>query len=110
MEQALRFAPSERKGRQVWTVEGELDMATASLLERHVSEAVASGATDLLLDMSAVTFIDSSGLRALIAAKKLVPGRMVVLAPSRAVRRLFEVSGLSSAIEVFDAIEDVDHD
>ncbi len=50
-------------------VEGELDLSTASLLDAAVLAAEATGAALITLDIDAVTFIDSTGLRALIEAQ-----------------------------------------
>jgi anti-sigma B factor antagonist len=47
-------------------VEGELDLATAPLLARGVNDRLGENPTNLTLDLSAVTFMDSSGLRLLI--------------------------------------------
>jgi anti-anti-sigma factor len=110
MEPTLSVAPSQRAGRHMLTVEGEIDLATISILERHIQEAVASGASELLLDMSAVSFIDSSGLRALIAARDSLDGPLAIVAPSRAVRRLLDVVELASTIQVLDSAEDADRE
>jgi anti-sigma B factor antagonist len=45
---------------------GELDMGTTGQLSSRVSEQLAGGATDLTVDLTELTFMDSSGLRALI--------------------------------------------
>jgi stage II sporulation protein AA (anti-sigma F factor antagonist) len=49
----------------VLSVEGELDISTVSLLEQHV-DAIDESPTNLTLDLSDLTFMDSSGLRFLI--------------------------------------------
>jgi anti-sigma B factor antagonist len=45
---------------------GELDIATAPQLEEAVTAALASGASELLIDLSGLSFVDSSGLRLFI--------------------------------------------
>jgi anti-anti-sigma factor len=47
-------------------VEGDLDMGTIPVLARHVEDRLAAKPTTLIIDLSAVTFMDSSGLRLLI--------------------------------------------
>ncbi len=49
--------------------EGELDLSTAPLLDAAVLAAEATGAAVITVDIDAVTFIDSTGLRALIEAQ-----------------------------------------
>ena len=107
MDAELVVSSSERNGSRLWTVEGEIDLATIPVLEQRLEEATSSGVTELLIDMSRVSFIDSSGLRALLAVKDALP-RVVLVAPSRSVRRLLEVVELGSAIEVFDTVEEAE--
>lgn len=74
---------------------GEIDASTVSELSSHL------GATegDVVVDLSGVDFIDSSGLRALIGAKQQIDERGCTLelrSPSPAVTRLFELSSVDS--------------
>jgi anti-anti-sigma factor len=73
----------------VWQVVGELDLGSAEVLETAI---VPNGEVCLTLDLSELTFIDSSGIHAL---EKLARAeRMVVLrGPTRNVRRVFEIVG-----------------
>ena len=76
---------------------GELDAHTAPLLAEHLAELPA-GDGDVVLDISRVEFMDSSGLRVVIDAhqRALDAGRRLVLRqPTSAVQRLLEISGLS---------------
>jgi anti-sigma B factor antagonist len=64
---SARFEVDVRPDRDVVHVEptGELDMATAPLVRRHVDELLASGFTDVVIDLRGLEFIDCSGLRLL---------------------------------------------
>jgi anti-sigma B factor antagonist len=76
---------------------GELDMATAPELEASVAGLCAEGAGEVVLDLSGLTFIDSTGLRAILAARAqcVGGGREFALIPGqRSVQRLFELAGL----------------
>jgi anti-anti-sigma factor len=78
------------------TVRGDVDLATAGefLLRLQLMAAPATGA--IALDLSQVTFMNSAGLRALIAFEDLVRGTgaaVHVLAASLPVARLFELAG-----------------
>jgi anti-sigma B factor antagonist len=82
-----------------WILAGDLDAHTAPMLA--VALSVRPDATDLVIDMAAVEFMDSSGLRVLLIAirEAQAAGRSLVLAhPQPAIRRVVEVSGLSSHI------------
>lgn len=83
-------------GPPIVMVSGELDMATASVLSQHLSELVEDG-TDVVVDVSELRFIDSSGLRALIDARRKSHDRGQTLTlrhPSRNVNRVLAITGL----------------
>jgi anti-anti-sigma factor len=78
------------------SVSGEIDAHSAPLLAEHLSGCTATDA-DIVIDMSAVTFMDSSGLRMLIDLRQRTesaPHDLVVRSPSDTVVRLLEVAGL----------------
>jgi anti-sigma B factor antagonist len=84
---------------------GELDPHTAPVLEAAIAEAAGSGATALALDLAGVRFIDSSGLRVILAARQegADAGRpLTVRSPSPNARRLLEITGLLDHLEVSD--------
>jgi len=86
----------------VVVLSGELDMATATVLARHLS-AVVRGGTDVIVDISDVTFIDSSGLRALIDARRQSEdrGRTLTLRwPARNVSRVLAITGLDGVFAI----------
>jgi anti-sigma B factor antagonist len=85
-----------------WSVAGELDASTSSTLSAAFAELPATIA-QIDVDLGGVTFIDSSGLRVLIALNDRVTGeggRVVVSSPSNSVRRLLEITGLESTFGV----------
>lgn len=86
----------------VVSVSGEVDLATAPELERALGEALARPeVTGVEVDLAGVEFMDSAGLRVLVAARKQAEdsGRTLRLrAPHDRVRRIIEITGLS---EVF---------
>jgi anti-sigma B factor antagonist len=81
---------------------GEIDAHTApSLVQRF--ETLPAGDGDISLDMSAVEFMDSSGLRVIIELHQRAEAesrRLVLRSPSQAVGRLIEISGLSDHLNV----------
>ena len=84
-------------------VSGEVDLSTARELERALMQEV-NAAREVLLDLSAVSFIDSSGLHAIAIAARAAQSNGGALAldsrlPDQA-RRVVEITGLQSLIEV----------
>ena len=86
-------------------MDGELDPHTAPLLEDAVKEAVSNGAEKVVLDLSQLRFIDSSGLRAVIGSHQELSnqGRQLVLRkPNEIADRLLTVTNLRSHLTVED--------
>ena len=80
---------------------GEIDAHTAPDLDRALSDIVTSGQA-ARLDMAAITFIDSSGIRTLISSTNASRqhGGDLVIAPSPMVTRVMEMSGLDKFFTV----------
>lgn len=73
-------------------VAGEVDMSTADQMFRAATDGGAGSAT---LDLLGVTFFDSAAIHALVRLAERFPGSLEVL-PSPQVRRVLDISGLSS--------------
>jgi anti-anti-sigma factor len=79
----------------VVTLRGELDVANAERVQRALEDADASS---VVVDLSALTFIDSSGLTALVHAHNKLTGRgrgFKLVGATGSVQRVFEITGLS---------------
>jgi anti-anti-sigma factor len=73
-------------------------------LRQSIEGAIQAGVTTILLDCEAITFMDSSGLAALVVAFKQireVKGRLCFCALSDQVRLLFELTDMISVFEIF---------
>ena len=80
---------------------GEADLSTVDTIAASVDGAEGGG--DVTVDLSGVTFMDSSGLRALLDARTRLADqgrRLTVGAFSTPVGRLFEITGLSDVFDV----------
>lgn len=81
------------------TITGEIDIATSQ--DMRDALATAPGPTHLEVDMSAVTFMDASGIGVLLAARQRAVdggGSLTLRAPSWAVRRVTGVLGLDEVL------------
>jgi anti-sigma B factor antagonist len=84
-------------------VMGELDISSAPALEHAVSEALDGQGEEFRLDLSQLTFMDSTGAQTLFQLHKRVDGlgrRLVVVAPTDAVRMVLEILGLDQVINI----------
>jgi anti-sigma B factor antagonist len=85
---------------------GELDVSTAPELVDICQTVYAQGTRDVVLDLTDTSFLDSSGLRALIGAQQLFGdhgGHVRLSHPSEPVMRLLEITGLSAYFSIEDA-------
>ncbi len=105
----LTITQSHVPGWQVLHVAGEIDIATAPALDTAIDGATGKD-EDLAIDLTGVEFMDSTGLRSLIAAKLDLQDsgrRLVVLPGSGTVRRLFEVAGVVDALHLIDDLAEL---
>ena len=87
----------------VVAVAGDVDLETAPALWTAL-EPVLMSADRLVLDLSQVTFIDSSGLGVLVRASQLLGRReaLVVRSPQPQARRVFQLAGIDQVVTVED--------
>ena len=93
---------------QVLRLSGRLDSASSPELERSLRDALAGGR--LVVDLSALDFISSAGLRVLLLAAKQLraatpPGRLVMAGVRGNVREVFEMSGFLTLFPVADSVD-----
>ncbi len=84
---------------------GELDIASASRLERRLLRAEAARPPQILIDLRELEFIDSSGLNVLLAARRrsdTADHALVLLRGSHAVQRLLELTGTEHVLIFLD--------
>ena len=96
----------ERNGAVLVTLRGELALATAPDVEDAVLGRVREGA-HVILDLRGLEFMDSSGVRVIVAAHSAAQdgdGRLTIVrgAPGGPVQRVLEISGLEDVLELVD--------
>ncbi|MEU5960986.1 STAS domain-containing protein [Micromonospora parva] len=95
------------QGCTVLEVRGELDMATSPQLREALQRLVDSGDRQVVVDLAAVGFMDSSGLGALVVMFKAlrdVGGRLCLAAVQPAVRSVLTVTSVDQVIDVYDSV------
>jgi anti-sigma B factor antagonist len=101
----LHVTVEEPEDARVVRVTGEIDLTTVPALRRELDAAREEAAATVLLDLSGVTFIDSSGLHLLLEASRssaLSDWGFSVMRPSDVVQRLIEVSGTEDLLTMVD--------
>lgn len=82
-------------------VRGELDLATAPVL----IEQLAGNEGPLVFDLRETSFLDSSGLRALLTVTRADGGSASVICPAGAPRRILEMSGVDKLFDLYEDLE-----
>jgi len=90
-------------GYELLSVEGELDIATAPRMIAAINEAVADVAAPLVVDLSDVVFMDSTGLALLMNARRRVVrlGQgFAIVCPGGPISRVFEIADMVESLRV----------
>lgn len=89
-------------------VAGEVELDNAELLRDELLRASSSEKPCLVIDLSRVSFIDSTGVGVLVGAFKRVReiGTLAVVCPQRSVRRVFEITGLTQVFVLHNTVEE----
>ena len=86
-------------------IAGELDASSVRHVEPEIAASLSHGARMVVLDLSALDFIDSAGIRLLmqvVGRKHLVREAVIVKPRSASARRTLEIVGLSRVVRVVD--------
>lgn len=93
----------------VIAVSGELDVFTAPKLEEQLADLIEKGQAQLIVDLSEVTFLDSTGLGTMVKALKWVrekDGSLQVVACEERIVKVFKITGLDSVMSLKPALSD----
>jgi anti-anti-sigma factor len=88
---------------------GRLDMLCAAEMKQRLARSVAEGHSRLVVDLSGVSFLDSSGLGALIGglkAARLAGGDLRIAAPAEQARVILELTTLDRVLRPYPTVED----
>ena len=92
----------------VVSVTGRMDGVSAPEFEKELGDLIGQGGTTFIVDFGGLDYISSAGLRSiLIIAKKLraINGKIMLSALKDVVKEVFEISGFTSIIPVYESEE-----
>jgi len=101
----LQLHTLENRGTTVVMVAGEVELANVPQLRGELLRACDAGCPCVVVDLTHVTFIDSTGIGVLVGALKRARergGELVLVCPQPRVRRIFEITGLMKVLPLFD--------
>ena len=99
----LQVSTREESGRTVVAAVGEVDVYTAPTLDAELTRVVSSGVTAVVVDLTGVEFLDSTGLSVIVKALKRVReagGTLSVVVASERVAKVFRITGLDQILPV----------
>jgi anti-sigma B factor antagonist len=88
---------------------GECDLHTGRRLRDALTSEVSRGARRLILDLSGLAFMDSTGMQVLLAARTVLSvrgGTLVVVSPQPVVARILELTGADQLIPVYASLSE----
>ena len=95
-------------GTTVVAVGGEIDVYTAPKLRDKITELVASGVYDLVIDMEGVEFLDSTGLGVLVGGLKKVrahEGSLQLVCTQDRLLKIFRITGLAKVFLIHETAD-----
>jgi len=104
----LTLSTREVGGRTVVAVGGEIDVYTAPRLRDTITELVAAGNYDLIIDMEQVEFLDSTGLGVLVGGLKKVrahDGSLQLICTQDRLLKIFRITGLAKVFTIHASTE-----
>ncbi|MFE2571783.1 STAS domain-containing protein [Streptomyces mirabilis] len=107
MNSVLRIDTADIRGQtSALRVAGDMDLATVSVLELTVDEVLSDHRT-VILDLTGVTFCDSSGLNSLIRLRRRAQdtgGQLILAAPPPQMMRLLTITGTGSVFPIYGSL------
>jgi anti-sigma B factor antagonist len=106
VDEQLQITVRRDADRVVVMLDGELDMASAPLLQSTLEGAALATDTTMVLDLQALQFIDSTGLRAILSLRERCRDRAQQFAVTRGspqVQRLLDITGVSEHLQTLTA-------
>jgi anti-anti-sigma factor len=100
----MDISEDRKAGSVILALSGRLDATTAKTFEEKVLGVIDSGAQRLVVDLSLLEYVSSSGLRVfLLAAKRLqgTQGKIVLCALKDHIRHVFDLAGFSSILSIY---------
>jgi anti-sigma B factor antagonist len=96
------------KRTSVISIEGELDLDTAPRLKWMLTDSLETGHSQLVVDLSLVSFMDSTALGVLVGVKRNldVDARLAIVCTRTTVLKIFEFSGLDGAFAIFPTLDE----
>jgi anti-sigma B factor antagonist len=105
----LKVTTSNRGRTAIMTISGRVDVYTASSVGEAIQSLIVEGAANVVLDLTSVSRLDSSGMGTLVGnAKSLAShgGVLCVVGPGEGIRRTLEITNLAKYFRIYETVDD----
>jgi anti-sigma B factor antagonist len=106
----MQIATTPGSDRYLITVSGEVDLATSPELDIAIIAAIDSGTPSVVIDLTDVSFMDSSGLGVIVRALKRcreAENDLDLVITNERVLKVFGITGLDQVIPIHASIQDI---
>lgn len=107
-DQSFELAEETRGDLAIIAVSGEVDVVTAPTLRDRLDDQLAGGQVRVVVDLSGVTFLDSTGLGVLVRGMKRcseLGGELILVATEPRILKLFAITGLNDAFSIVPSLD-----
>lgn len=99
---------TERNGKAILAVNGEVDVYTAPRLRERLVDLVSQGKHQVIVDLEGVDFLDSTGLGVLVGGLKRLrshDGDLSLVCTQHRILKVFEITGLTKVFAIHDSVD-----
>ena len=103
----LQIDVERREGYAILSPQGEIDFATGPQLKDAITETLVGGDVNLIVDLLAVDFIESTGLGALIGGRRrayAMGGSLSLVCREDQMLKIFRITGLDKVFAIFATV------
>lgn len=104
----MNIAETRRDGNLVIAPSGRIDSTTSPIFDRHLSAVIDRGDINLVIDLTQLEYISSTGLSAFLSAAKKIRaqgGRMALAGLNSRIRLVFEMSGFLRLFPIYPTVD-----
>ncbi len=104
----MELKTRKEKNATVVSIKGRMDSISSPEFEKELSELMAEGQINLIIDFGELDYISSAGLRSILAAAKKLEkkeGKLLLSALKDMVKEVFEITGFTAIFPVYESVE-----
>ena len=105
----MEITKRENNGVAILDINGEIDLYNAPEIKEIINSLISEQKTNVIINLEKVSYIDSSGIGALISSLsnlKKYQGGLKIINVFASVRKVFELTKLTSFFEIYDSEEE----